>query len=42
MIAFGTLEGAFFKHAKRVEQLKSSDWAPPPGERLERPTDARG
>lgn len=41
VIAFGTLEGAFFKHAKRVEQLKSKDWAPPPGERLERPADSQ-
>jgi glycosyltransferase involved in cell wall biosynthesis len=37
VIAAGTLEGAFYKHAKRNEAMNADKWAPPPAERLERP-----
>jgi len=37
IIAKGTLDGAFFKHAKHVENRRGASWNPPPGERLERP-----
>lgn len=36
IIAAGTLEGAFFKHAKRVENRHAKNWAPPPAQRLQR------
>ena len=37
VIAVSAFESSFYKHAKRVEASKSDRWAPPPGERLDRP-----
>ena len=40
VIAAGTLEGAFYKHAKNVEHQRKEHWAPPQNEPLTRPPES--
>jgi len=40
VIATGTLEGAFYKHAKNVEHQRKDTWAPPQNEPLTRPPES--